>query len=765
MDKELRKRIKAELFKKDKDLAAYLESQEISDKLEKLDEVDAKLSKLDKLDEVISELKKERKLSFEGVSTIKGDKGEDGEKGEPGDKGSPGIDGIDGIDGKDGKDGKNGKDGKGIDGRDGKDGSPDTPKEIAQKLNTLEGVIDYKVLFNIPTLEETVKQLKGKLDISDIKNGLWNQPSRGKLDMRWHGGGASLLASLNDVSISGPTNGQVLTYNSSTGKWTNSAAAVGTTINGISGAVILAAGSNITLTPSGNTITIASSGGGVTTVTSNNSSITVTNPNTTPDLSVATAPAGALTGTTLTSTVVTSSLTAVGTLVSGSASTGFILGGVTITLGSDATNDMHYRNSSGVLTRFASANNAILVTSNTGVPSIAAVSANLQVSSSQLDTIQGIQTTSTPQFARLGLGLAADGTSLLKLASTGTLSWDNGSGTADTLLSRDAANILAQVNGTNAQVYRLYNTFTSSTSFERLSIGWGVVAANDFGIRVEKGSGGGSARNLTIYGSGLTQSSLQVTSAGLLLLSDLDLSLGVNRVVINNSGNNNSTSGNARSLLVKASYNPVSTSTMVAYGVDINPTINYSNVTPGSGHYEALRIGVIETALPTGQNYLLRLQAGSAGTTDKYAIDNTGIVFNYKGIATAGLGVPAIYGSYSTTGNTGAITNAINYTPPASAGRYRICGVVNVTAWTTPASFTVVVTYKDDSGTTQTETLQLIRGTTGAAATAITAIDRWYFTLPVFAINNAATAITVSTTGTFTGSPTYNLSVILEQLA
>ena len=41
-----------------------------------------------------------------------------------------------------------------------------------------------------------------------------------------------------------------------------------------------------------------------------------------------------------------------------------------MTLGSDATNDMYYRNSSGVLTRFASANNGILVTNGSGVPSI-----------------------------------------------------------------------------------------------------------------------------------------------------------------------------------------------------------------------------------------------------------------------------------------------------------------------------------------------------------------------------------------------------------
>jgi hypothetical protein len=140
-------------------------------------------------------------------------------------------------------------------------------------------------------------------------------------------------------------------------------------------------------------------------------------------------------------------------------------------------------------------------------------------------------------------------------------------------------------------------------------------------------------------------------------------------------------------------------------------------------------------------------------------------VLQYNNIATAGLGVPAIYASYSTTGNIGAVTNAINYTPLATAGRYRLNIIVNVTAWTTPASFTIVVTYKDDSGNARTETLQVVRGSTGAAALAVTAVDRWYAEIPIFAIDNSATAITVSTTGTFTGSPVYNLSAVLEQLA
>ena len=49
------------------------------------------------------------------------------------------------------------------------------------------------------------------------------------------------------------------------------------------------------------------------------------------------------------------------------------------------------------------------------------ISANLQISATPvLDTIQDIQTSSAPQFARLGLGIAADATALLTLNATQT---------------------------------------------------------------------------------------------------------------------------------------------------------------------------------------------------------------------------------------------------------------------------------------------------------------------------------------------------------
>jgi hypothetical protein len=57
------------------------------------------------------------------------------------------------------------------------------------------------------------------------------------------------------------------------------------------------------------------------------------------------------------------------------------------------------------------------------------------------------------------------------------------------LLTADAANTLAQRNGTNAQTFRLYNTFTDASNFERGFMRWN---SNVLEIGTEAGGTGGS---------------------------------------------------------------------------------------------------------------------------------------------------------------------------------------------------------------------------------------------------------------------------------
>jgi len=118
-----------------------------------------------------------------------------------------------------------------------------------------------------------------------------------------------------------------------------------------------------------------------------------------------------------------------------------------------------------------------------------------------------------------------------------------------------------------------------------------------------------------------------------------------------------------------------------------------------------------------------------------------------------------------TTANTGAVTDQVNYTPPAHAGIYRVSAMVNVTAWTTPASFTVVVSYKDDQGGAHTETMAMTEGDGSVSASAlIDEVSTFYGTPLLISIDNSATAITVSTTGTFTGSVSYSFATLLERV-
>jgi hypothetical protein len=72
----------------------------------------------------------------------------------------------------------------------------------------------------------------------------------------------------------------------------------------------------------------------------------------------------------------------------------------------------------------------------------------------------------------------------------------------DVTLYRDAANTLAQRNSTNAQTFRVYNTYTSTTSYELGKIEW---SSNVLRIGTEKGSAGGSARALELQTDGTTR--------------------------------------------------------------------------------------------------------------------------------------------------------------------------------------------------------------------------------------------------------------------
>ena len=78
-------------------------------------------------------------------------------------------------------------------------------------------------------------------------------------------------------------------------------------------------------------------------------------------------------------------------------------------------------------------------------------------------------------------------------SSAGRTSVSSVASSKDTLLYRDAAGILAQRNGTNAQTFRLYNTYTDASNFERTSL---TRDSSGLVIDAQKGGTGADPTNL-----------------------------------------------------------------------------------------------------------------------------------------------------------------------------------------------------------------------------------------------------------------------------
>lgn len=86
----------------------------------------------------------------------------------------------------------------------------------------------------------------------------------------------------------------------------------------------------------------------------------------------------------------------------------------------------------------------------------------------------------------------------LSMNTDGVIKWSqnasNAVSTTGLVLARDADNTLAQRNSTNAQTFRIYNTFTDASNYERINLYWNSNTAT-----LESANAGtGSARNLLI---------------------------------------------------------------------------------------------------------------------------------------------------------------------------------------------------------------------------------------------------------------------------
>lgn len=122
----------------------------------------------------------------------------------------------------------------------------------------------------------------------------------------------------------------------------------------------------------------------------------------------------------------------------------------------------------------------------------------------------------TPQSSRLALRagtgsviVSNGGVYAISSSSIGFLNGTATNNNADCFIVRDAANTMALRRSAIAQIFRVYNTYSSATSYERAKLEW---SSSIFNLGTEQGSAGGQARPMSIQTSGVDR--IRVDSDG-----------------------------------------------------------------------------------------------------------------------------------------------------------------------------------------------------------------------------------------------------------
>jgi hypothetical protein len=186
---------------------------------------------------------------------------------------------------------------------------------------------------------------------------------------------------------------------------------------------------------------------------------------------------------------------------------------------------------------------------------------------------------------------------------------------ADTILARDAANTLAQRNGTNAQAFRVYNTYTDASNYERQEITFQSNVVRWFSTS----AGTGTLRNMEIL-RGSTQHWL-FNSAGnnfgasLLASTDNTYDIGA------------SSANRPRNIYAASSITSA------------------GNVTGGSGSYLRVSNGNAQIGAPTDGVMLLY----NAGGSDFTRLQFGGTTNSFGAIARDGAGISIVGGASGST--------------------------------------------------------------------------------------------------------------------
>ena len=276
------------------------------------------------------------------------------------------------------------------------------------------------------------------------------------------------LDELHNVAAQSPSNGQTIVYNSTNQLWEKNTVSLTAGVNG--------------------TLSVANGGTGVTTSTGTGSAVLSNTP------TLVTPQTNAINAVPVVSGAGNSLILTAGSGVTSGAGGSLILqAGAQATSGGDGKiivkglsgstqNLQEWQDSTGsVLSYVTSAGNLSFSSSSAAI--VLGPSVTLQRSGGALSITQGGQTT-------------VFNANSITFSSSQRLTF----GSSNSTFGSDATNELSQRNGVNAQTFRVYNTYTDASNYERLGITW---ASNICTIGLAQ-AGTGSVRSLVIAGANAT---------------------------------------------------------------------------------------------------------------------------------------------------------------------------------------------------------------------------------------------------------------------
>ena len=183
---------------------------------------------------------------------------------------------------------------------------------------------------------------------------------------------------------------------------------------------------------------------------------------------------------------------------------------------------------------------------------------------------------------------------------------------SDVILARDAANTLALRNGTAAQTFNFYNTYTDASNYERVAVGAGVVGANTTGL-IFSVAGTGTQRDVYLGSTGAGAQSVYLYNNGA-------------RWAVNPSGHFIAGSDNAYDIGASGATRPrnVFVAANVVVGGKLSAISTGAAQVTGNAVLVGGTVTVATTAALTASKIMLtrKTSGGTPGTSITYTISN-----------------------------------------------------------------------------------------------------------------------------------------------